>query len=119
MYQDATGQGSVVKEEVVFVSMHLQKRYRKQQSGLWDDHNGIHWSNPGSNIRNIGKRDGNFVANNNLCLGTVNTQSIRNKADDFLHHVYLTQFDVCTVSETWLKGPEDDVIRAQLGESWL
>ena len=89
-------------------------RFRKQKSGLWDSNKGIHLNN----IRNIQPSDTDYSAsNNNMCLGTVNTHSVRNKINTFLHHVYLSQYDVCTVTETWLKGPEDDTVRAQLSKA--
>ena len=46
----------------------------------------------------------------------VNVQSIRNKVEDFLHHVITSNYDVCVLSETWLceNDPVDDCIVAQL-----
>ena len=46
----------------------------------------------------------------------VNVRSIRNKVDDFLHHVQTADYDVCFITETWLRlnDPLDDAVIAQL-----
>jgi hypothetical protein len=42
--------------------------------------------------------------------------SIRNKTDDFIHHVTAANYDLCCISETWLRSddPYDDAVIAQL-----
>ena len=55
----------------------------------------------------------------NLQLAMVNVASIRNKVDDFVHHVTSHGYDVCVITETWLRheDPQDAHIISQLKTS--
>ena len=45
--------------------------------------------------------------NNHQCrFGLVNTRSIRNKTEQFLHHAVTEDLDFCIVTETWLKSSD-------------
>ena len=43
-----------------------------------------------------------------LKLATINTRSLRNKTGNFLDHIIDDIIDICTITETWLKGKDED-----------
>jgi hypothetical protein len=45
-----------------------------------------------------------------MAIAVVNTRSIRNKADQFLHHCHNTHIDICGVTESWLTDNDDPII---------
>ena len=53
---------------------------------------------------------------NILKFAMVNAQSLRNKVEDFTHSVISSSYDVCLVSETWLRNNDmgDEALIAQL-----
>ena len=77
--------------------------------------NGVHQNN----LKSPDKTNLIFKVPKPMKFAMVNTCSIRNKTEDFLHHVSLYDYDACAVCETWLReeDPADQSIISQLKEA--
>ena len=66
-------------------------------------------------LRSLPKVTPNYQRNI-LKFAMVNAQSLRNKVEDFTHSVISSSYDVCLVSETWLRKNDmgDEALIAQL-----
>ena len=98
-------------------SLGIKRRYRGHRSKIrkhrnWDYNIGVHKNL----LRPLRKVLMDYSENKNLTFAIVNTQSICNKVDEFLHHVTESNLDICCVTETWLddKNPKHSIIRSSL-----
>ncbi len=53
---------------------------------------------------------------NQLRVCSLNAQSVRNKAHSLCDYFYSNDFDICAISETWLKE-DDHVVASDLAPS--
>ena len=68
-----------------------------------------------NNLRVLPRAETGYIHDSNISVATINLKSIRNKADEFLHHVITNDYDICTVTETWLTQC-DDKCRSDLNQ---
>ena len=64
------------------------------------------------NLATLNKTDSTSTKSQTIRCSTVNTQSIRNKHYDFLHHISTEEIDVCLVTETWLQNKDRNIMAA-------
>ena len=86
----------------------LSRKFRGVRAGRikkrnWDTNEGVN----DRHLRYLRRTLIDYTVEKNLCFATVNTRSIRNKTDQFLHHIVSNNYDICTITETWLL--QDDV----------
>jgi hypothetical protein len=86
-------------------------RAERGKRGPWDVNEGIHLEN----LKQLRRSTTDYAVDKKLCIATVNTRSIRNKSDEFLHHVVVNDYDICAVTETWLMQ-NDAKCRADLNQ---
>ena len=81
----------------------------------WDTNNGPHHHLN----RCLPKSNTVYCRGTNIHCAMVNAQSIRNKVDDFMHHVTSEGYDICAVTETWLRDedPTDAIIIQELSKN--
>lgn len=95
----------------------IKKRYRGHRSRRRklkqkDWNTGVHLDL----LRPLSRRLIDYSVDRNLSFSIVNTQSICNKVDEFLHHIIESKLDICCVTETWLddSNPKHRIIRSDL-----
>ena len=98
-------------------SFGIKRRFRGHRSSVKkaktrDWNIGVHYNL----LRPLGRKIIKFSEKKNLAFAVVNTQSICNKVNEFLHHILENGIDVCCVTETWLENnnPKHEQIRADL-----
>ena len=95
----------------------IKKQFRGVRAGrkrnkAWDVNEGSHLEN----ITCLRRTLNDYTIQKNICFDTLNTRSIRNKMDQFLHHLVENNYDICTLTETWIMD-NDDICRAQLNKN--
>ena len=98
------------------IALGIKRQFRCRKTGrirsrIWDVNDGSHHGN----LKCLPPTTTDYSLEKSICFSTVNTRSIRNKADLFLHPVIENKYNICCVTETWLTD-KDKVIRSQLNK---